>query len=61
MRHTYQPVSVVSMYDDSGYDRDDPKHPDFLESLLTWADNKRKAVRENADTADEASDEDAAA
>lgn len=57
----YRAVSVVSVWDDeAGYDRDDPKHPDFAEALLTWVDNRRKADRENADTAEPASEDEAA-
>jgi hypothetical protein len=29
-----------------GYDRDDPKHPDWLDTLTDWADDQRKRVRE---------------
>lgn len=46
--------------DDAGYDRSDPKHPDFASMWLDYADTARKAERENADTAEQPSEGEAA-
>lgn len=32
---------------DTGYDYSDPKHPDFRERMADWADDARKAAKEN--------------
>ena len=35
-----------ALYDEA-YDVDDPKHPSFAEQWLDWADQQRKAEKEN--------------
>lgn len=38
----------MSVYDDSGYDLDDPKHPTFMDRMWEHADLMRKREREDA-------------